>query len=83
MTTASIRRAAVPLNCLASARALHPFGALLAGGALLAPSLAATSGQDQFGKRTIHSGVMRAFLISLIVAEVGAFLVIFSGSLAA
>lgn len=37
----------------------------------------------QLGKRTISSGVMRAFLISLIVAEVGAFLVIFSGYLAA
>ena len=37
----------------------------------------------QLGKRTIHSGVMRAFLISLIVAEIGAFLVIFSGYLAA
>lgn len=37
----------------------------------------------QLGKRTIKSSVMRAFLISLIVAEIGAFLVIFSGYLAA
>jgi type III secretory pathway component EscU len=37
----------------------------------------------QLGKRKISSGVMRAFLISLIVAEVGAFLVIFSGYLTA
>jgi hypothetical protein len=37
----------------------------------------------RLGKRTIGDGVMRAFLVSLIVAEVGAFLVIFSGYLAA
>lgn len=37
----------------------------------------------QLGKWTIGSGVMRAFLLSLIVAEIGAFLVIFSGYLAA
>lgn len=37
----------------------------------------------QLGKRTIRSGVMCSFLISLIVAEIGAFLVIFSGYLAA
>lgn len=37
----------------------------------------------RLGNKTIGDGVMRAFLISLIVAEVGAFLVIFSGYLAA
>jgi hypothetical protein len=37
----------------------------------------------RLGKRTLGSGAMRAFMLSLIVAEVGAFLVIFSGYLAA
>lgn len=37
----------------------------------------------RLGKKTIGDGVMRTFLISLIVAEIGAFLVIFSGYLAA
>jgi hypothetical protein len=37
----------------------------------------------RIGKRTLGSGVMRAFLLSLIAAEVGAFLVIFIGYLAA
>lgn len=37
----------------------------------------------RLGKRTVGDGVMRAFLISLIVAEIGAFLVLFAGYLAA
>lgn len=37
----------------------------------------------RLGKKTIGDRLMRAFIVSLIVAEVGAFLVIFSGYLAA
>lgn len=37
----------------------------------------------RLGKKTIGDGAMRAFLISLIAAEIGSFLVIFTGYLAA
>lgn len=37
----------------------------------------------RLGTKTLGDGVMRGFLISLIVAEIGAFLVLFSGFLAA
>ena len=44
MTPASIRRAVIALNFFASAWARRTFFALLAGGALLTPSLAAAAG---------------------------------------
>jgi hypothetical protein len=37
----------------------------------------------RLGKKTIGDGAMRAFLVSLIAAEIGSFLVIFTGYLAA
>jgi type III secretory pathway component EscU len=36
----------------------------------------------QLGTRTIGSGAMRAFMVSLIIAEVGAFVVVLSGYIA-